>query len=415
VKTELSSDFKKLLATRFLFNFGVEMQAVILGWHMWNLTHDPLHLGLIGLAEAIPALSLAMFAGVLVDRSRPLQIYKLVLLFSLLSGFILWASNQSWISLSLAEQVGALYLSSLVTGTARAFSQPSMYALVPRLVQRSQLPKSSAWMTSTMQVSRIAGPAMGGLIFGFAGGVSPTAAVVCVILLGGVLLLYSIRTNPEPSPRTGVREHWLRELTSGARFVFTHGLLLPALTLDMVSVLFGGITALLPIYASTILFVGPQGLGALRAAPAVGAAATSLWMTRGKVRESAGTWLFACVFAFGLCNLVFAVSHSFWLSFAALLLSGGFDSVSMIVRSSAVQLVSPDHMRGRISAINSMFIGSSNELGEFESGVAAKLMGTVQSAVFGASVSLVTVVAMFFVAPRLRRLNLRELEESVAN
>lgn len=402
------------MVTRFLFYFAVEMQAVILGWHMWDLTHDPLHLGFIGLAEAVPALSLAMFAGVLVDRSRSLQVYKIVIYFSFLSGVILWASNQNWMALTNSQQVWALYVSSLVTGTARAFSQPSMYALVPRLVSRHQLSQASAWMGSTMQVSRIAGPAVGGLVFGFAGGMSPTAALVCLFLMIGIFMLHTVKANPEPTPRTGPREHWFSELTSGARFVFTHGLLLPALTLDMISVLFGGVTALLPIYASTILFVGPQGLGALRAAPAVGAALVSLWMTKGKVREKAGTWLFACVFAFGLCNLVFALSHHFWLSFAALLLSGGFDSVSAIVRSAAVQLVSPDHMRGRISAINAMFIGSSNELGEFESGVAAKLLGTVPSAVFGATVSLLTVAAMFFVSPRLRRLNLRELEEAAA-
>ncbi len=400
------------MTNRFLFYFAVEMQAVILGWHMWDLTQDPLHLGFIGLAEAVPALSLAMFAGVLVDRSRPLQVYKLVVYFSFLSAFIMFASNEGWFSLTHSGQVWALYASSLMTGTARAFSQPSIYALVPRLVPRSLVPKASAWMGSTMQVSRIAGPAVGGLLYGFAGGMGPTAGVVCALLLICIFIVHSIRSNPEPSPRVGEREHWWSELTSGARFVFTHGLLLPALTLDMVSVLFGGVTALLPIYASEILFVGPQGLGALRAAPAVGAALVSLWMTKGLVREKAGTWLFACVFAFGLCNLVFALSTHFWISFIALLASGGFDSVSAIVRSSAVQLVSPDHMRGRISSINAMFIGSSNELGEFESGVAAKLLGTVQSAVFGATVSLATVVAMFFIAPRLRRLNLRELEEA---
>ncbi len=400
------------MVTRFLFNFAVEMQAVILGWHMYNLTHDPLHLGLIGLAEAIPALSLAMVAGYIVDRSRPLFIYKFVLYISLCSGLVLYVSQSAALGYSVSAQVIALYVSSLMTGMARGFSQPSMYSIVPRLVPRADLPRASAWMGSVMQVARIGGPAAGGLVFGFFGGTSPTAALVCALLLIGILCLHWIKSDPKPAERSGPAEPLRRELLSGARFVFAHGLLLPALTLDMVSVLFGGVTALLPIYAATILHVGPEGLGLLRAAPAFGATAVSLWMAKGKVREQAGSWLFACVFAFGVCNLVFALSHSFWLSFVALLMSGGFDSVSAIVRSAAVQLVSPDHLRGRISAINAMFIGSSNELGEFESGVTAKVMGTVQAAVFGAVISLVTVGAMFVIAPRLRRLNLRELEES---
>lgn len=404
-------DFKKLMSTRFLFNFAVEMQAVILGWHMYALTHDPLHLGLIGLAEAIPALSLAMIAGTIVDRSRPLFIYKFVLYFSLLSGAVLYVSQSAALNLTVPAQVIALYISSFITGTARGFSQPAMYSIVPRIVPRSDLPKASAWMGSAMQIARIGGPAVGGLVFGFFGGTSPTAALVCVLLVVGIACLHWIKSDPQPVKRVGPAEPLRKELLSGAKFVFTHRLLLPALSLDMISVLFGGVTALLPIYAAMILHVGPEGLGLLRAAPAFGAAAVSLWMAKGKVREKAGTWLFSCVFAFGVCNLVFALSQNFWLSFGALLFSGGFDSVSAIVRSAAVQLVSPDHMRGRISAINAMFIGSSNELGEFESGLTAKFMGTVPSAVFGAVVSLLTVGTMFVFAPALRRLNLRELEE----
>jgi MFS family permease len=412
--TDRLADFKKLMTTRFLFNFAVEMQAVILGWHMYDLTHDPLHLGLIGFAEAVPALSLAMIAGTIVDRSRPLFIYKFVLYLSLLSGAVLYVSQSTALGLSVPTQVIALYASSLITGTARGFSQPSLFSIVPRIVPRSDLPRASAWMGSVMQIARIGGPAVGGLVYGFFGGTSPTAALVCALLLIGILCLHWIKADPLPAPRSGPADPLRKELLSGAKFVFTHRLLLPALTLDMVSVLFGGVTALLPIYAATILHVGPEGLGVLRAAPAFGAAAVSLWMAKGKVRENAGTWLFSCVFAFGLCNLVFALSHSFWLSFLALLMSGGFDSVSAIVRTAAVQLVSPDHMRGRISAINAMFIGSSNELGEFESGVTAKWMGTVQAAVFGSVMSLITVGAMFVIAPRLRRLNLRELEEAEA-
>lgn len=398
------------MTTRFLFTFAVEMQAVILGWQMYNLTGDPLKLGLIGLVEAIPALSLAVWAGYIVDRSRPLRIYKSVIYFSLLSGLVLLCSSS--MGLQVSQQVFALYISSFITGFARGFSQPAMFAIVPRIVPRSDISRSSAWMGSTLQVARIAGPAFGGIMLGYLGGMVPTAAFVCICLVVGIVCLHLIKADPQPSPRN--EGPFMRELLSGARFVFSHGLLLPALSLDMISVLFGGVTALLPIYQKTILHVGTEGFGALRAAPAVGAAVVAFWMAKGTVREKAGTWLFSCVFAFGLCNLVFAVSKNFWLSLIALALSGGFDSVSAIVRSAAVQLSSPDHLRGRISAINSMFIGSSNELGEFESGLTARLMGTVQSAVFGACMSLLTVGTMYVVAPRLRRLNLRELEEQSA-
>ncbi len=399
------------MTTRFLFNFAVEMQAVIIGYHMYDLTHDALHLGLIGLAEAVPALSLAMFAGYIVERNRPLRMYKGVQYASLLSGLVLWISLWPSASLSLHGHVLALYLSSVITGIARSFSQPAMYSIVPRILPRDQLSKASAWMGTAMQVARIGGPAAGGLILGFLGGVLPAAMFVCICLATGILSLHLISASPNPSPRSAQPARFRTELLSGARFVFSHKLLLPALTLDMVSVLFGGVTALLPIYAQSILHVGPQGFGVLRAAPAIGAAVVSFWMVKGHVRERAGTWLFACVAAFGVCNLVFALSTTFWLSVFALALSGGFDSVSAIIRSAAVQFVSPDHMRGRISAINAMFIGSSNELGEFESGVMAKLFGTVQSAVIGAGLCLATVGAMFFVSPALRRLNLRELEE----
>ena len=409
----MNFDFKKLMTTRFLFTAGVEMQAVIMGWQMYLLTHDALHLGLIGLAEAVPALGLAMCAGYIVDRTKPLKVYKWVLYVSLFSGLVVLVTQSTLVTLSSSSQVIALYAASFISGVARGFSQPAMFSIVPRIVSRNELPKASAWMSSIMQVARIGGPAVGGILLELGGDVTAVSFVVVLSLLVGVASLHLIQADPASNPLArSSTAHFKTELLSGAKFVFSHKLLFPALTLDMVSVLFGGVTALLPIYVHEILNVQGGGFGLLRASPAIGAALVGFWMTKGKIREKAGAWLFACVGAFGLCNLVFAVSKSYWLSFAALLLGGGFDSVSAIIRGSAVQLVSPDHMRGRIAAINAMFIGSSNELGEFESGVAAKFMGTVQSAVFGAVVCLVTVGTMFVVAPALRRLNLRELEET---
>ncbi len=406
----MPTDFKKLMFARFFFTFAVQMQVIVLGWRMYELTKDALYLGFIGLAEAVPALGLALFAGYIVDRSRPLVIYRRLVFVSLTSGLLMLLSQLPYFDVDPSLQIKLLFISSFLTGCARAFSQPSMYSLVPKLIPRALLPKSSAWMSSAMQTARMSGPAMGGLLFGFIG-VSGTASVVCLCLVVTAITLYSMPIkHPANVPEKGksVKD----DLLSGAKFVFRHPILFPAMTLDMVSVLFGGVTALLPIYAAEILFVGPEGLGILRAAPAIGAFLMSAWLIQGEVKKNAGAKLFWSVAGFGVCILVFAVSHNYILSLISLVLSGVFDSVSMVIRTSAVQLSSPDQMRGRISAVNSIFIGSSNELGEFESGVAAKLLGAMPAAVFGGIMCLLSVATISIFAPKLRRLDLEELEKS---
>jgi MFS family permease len=401
-------DFKKIMTARFFFTLAVQMQAIILGWRMYELTKNPLYLGLIGLAEAIPALSLALFAGYIVDRSRPLVIYRRLVFVSLTSGLLMLVSQYEGMGLTPEKQVPLLFLSSFLTGCARAFSQPSMYSIVPKLLPRALLPRSSAWMSSAMQTARMSGPALGGLLYGFLG-VSGTSSVVCLFLIITSLVLASVGFNPPANVPTGtssVKE----DLLSGAHFVLKHPILFPALTLDMVSVLFGGVTALLPIYAAEILFVGPEGLGLLRAAPAIGAFLMSAYLIRSEIKKKAGIKLLWAVVGFGVSIFVFAISENYQLSLFALIASGAFDSVSMVIRTSAVQLSSPDHMRGRISAVNTIFIGSSNELGEFESGLAAKILGTVPAAVFGSVVCLMTVAGAALLSPKLRRLDLEEME-----
>ena len=406
----MPTDFKKLMFARFFFTFAVQMQVIVLGWRMYELTKDALYLGFIGLAEAIPALGLALFAGYIVDRSRPLVIYRRLVFVSLTSGMLMLLSQLPYFDVDPALQVKLLFISSFLTGCARAFSQPSMYSLVPKLIPRALLPKSSAWMSSAMQTARMSGPAVGGLLFGFIG-VSGTASIVCLCLVVTAVALYSMPIkHPANVPEKGksVKD----DLLSGAKFVFRHPILFPAMTLDMVSVLFGGVTALLPIYAAEILFVGPEGLGVLRAAPAIGAFMMSAWLIQGEVKKKAGIKLFWAVAGFGVCILIFALSHNYILSLVALIMSGIFDSVSMVIRTSAVQLSSPDQMRGRISAVNSIFIGSSNELGEFESGVAAKFLGAMPAAVFGGVMCLLSVGTIALFAPKLRRLDLEDLEKS---
>ena len=405
----MSLDFKKLLSARFLFTMAVQMQAVVLGWRIYELLQDPLALGFIGLTEAVPAIGLALYAGYLIDRMRPLQVYRRVIYISLTSGLIVLSEHVFQNQLPLLAQVGMLYLGSFLTGAARSFAGPAIFASVPRMVPRTELLKSTAMMSSAMQIARVAGPAAGGLIFGFLGA-TVSSSIVCLLLISAITAMLTIKSDI-PAPETNFKHASIKdELLSGAKFVFASPILLPALSLDMISVLFGGVTALLPIFAKEILMAGPKGLGTLRAAPAFGAALMSLFLARFHNRFKTGKDLFVAVTGFGVCILVFGLSKNYFLSLAVLALSGAFDSVSMNIRSAAVQLSSPDHMRGKISAVNSIFIGSSNEIGEFESGIAAKIFGTVPSVYIGGIICLLTVGTVGVLSKSLREMDLKNLQ-----
>jgi MFS family permease len=366
-------------------------------------------LGFIGLAEAVPAIGLALYAGYIIDRSRPLVAYRRIMYISLLSGLIVLLEHILQNQLGVYEQAGMLYFAAFLTGAARSFSGPAIFASVPRMVARDQLLKSTAFMSSAMQVARVAGPAVGGLAFGFLGAIF-SSSLVCIFLIAASMAMLMIKIDI-PAPTDIFKHKSIKEeLLSGAKFVYRHPILFPALSLDMVSVLFGGVTALLPIFAKEILMIGPKGLGALRAAPAVGAAIMSFYLARNHEKFRTGRALFAAVTGFGLCILVFGLSQNYILSLLALVGSGAFDSISMVIRSAAVQLSSPDHMRGKISAVNSIFIGSSNEIGEFESGIAAKILGPVPAVYFGGIVCLITVGTVAYFSPALRKLDLNTLE-----
>jgi MFS family permease len=403
----MPSDFKKLLSARFLFTFAVQMQAVVLGWRIYELLKDPLYLGFIGLAEAVPAIGLALYAGYLVDRMRPLLVYRRVMYVSLLSGFIVLFEHLFQAQFPLATQVGLLYSAAFLTGLARSFSQPAIFASVPRIVGRDLLMRATAMSSSAMQVARIGGPAFGGLVFGFFGVVA-SSTIVCTLLIAASISMLLIRKDVPAPEKLHQHASIQEELLSGGKFVLNHPILFPALTLDMISVLFGGVTALLPIFAEEILLVGPKGLGVLRAAPAIGATLMSLHLSRTDGMRTGGH-LLSAVAGFGICILVFGLSKSFYLSVFALAMSGAFDSISMVIRSSAVQLSSPDHMRGKISAINSIFIGSSNEIGELESGIAARIFGTVPAVYLGGVICICTVAIVGYFSPSLRQLDLAKL------
>lgn len=403
----MSRNLKLLLAARVFFLFGVSMQAILLGWRMYELTRDPLYLGFIGLAEAVPAIGFALFAGLIVDSSSPLWTYRGVLFGSLLSGVAMLISQHPRLGLSVHQQVLGLFCSSFLTGLARSFSQPSLYAMIPRLTTKETFSKTNATLTGTLQISRIGGPALGGFVFAIYG-MQLANWIICLSLAIAIICTVLMAPMPRVLSPTAKKESIPEKLLSGLKFVLNHKILFPAMTLDMVAVLFGGVTALLPIYAAEILHIGAHGLGMLRSSPALGAAVMSFVLTRYEVNEKAGKFLLWSVTGFGMSILVFSISQNVILSGVALVLSGAFDSVSMVIRGTAVQLFSPNEMRGRISSVNAIFIGSSNELGELESGIAAKLLGVVPSAIFGSVICLLTVGLVSMFSPTLRKMNLKD-------
>ncbi len=401
-------DFRKLVCSRFLYVLAMQMQVVVLGWQMYILTNSAFYLGLIGLAEALPALGFALYAGYFVDHKKPLPVYFFVLCICITSASLLLVGQSEAVNLSLNIKITALYISSVLTGIARSFAHPSIYAIVPRLVSREMLPKAAAVSSSTMQIARIAGPAIGGILFGFIGIIYTTSLIVSLLLFG-LLIAFQIKKSPAASQEFKSESSFKVQILAGAIYVLRHPVLFPALTLDMVSVFLGGVIALLPIYASEILNAGPQGLGLLRGSPAIGAAIMSLILIFIPIKQHAGKLLYIAVAGFGFSIIIFALSTDLTLSMLALAISGSFDSISVVIRSSAIQLCSPEALRGRISSVNSMFIGSSNELGEFESGMTAGLFGVVNAALFGGLACLATVSFMIFYFPTLRKLDLSKL------
>jgi MFS family permease len=394
-----SRAFYFLVAIRFFGSFSVQLQAVIIGWQMYQFTHQPIDLGLVGLTEAIPALSLALFAGYFVDRSNPRKIIIGVIAISLISMVLAWT----------ARNPTELFVAAFLTGLARSFYSPSFQSLTPRLVPKAILNRAIAAGTSAMKLAYVTGPAIAGIILGWKGA-GAAYALGSVFFLVALFAAFSMGYDHAPyRNRVVVKKSFRTELLAGLGFVFGNRLLLSVLSLDMFAVLFGGVTAMLPVVATDILHAGPQGLGFLRASPAIGALGMSLWLVTHPVNRDAGKRLLQVVTGWGLCMLVFAFSRNLFLSCAVLGLSGALDSVSMVVRGSIVQLSSPEAMRGRIAAVNSIFIGSSNELGAFESGLAAKAFGLIPSFYFGGMMTLLVVGFVSWYAPELRKVDLDKL------
>jgi len=395
--------YVKLLAYRLLIVLSYQMMAVVVGWHIYQITRDPLALGLIGLAEVIPYFCCALFAGYAVDHhSRRLFGVMAAVILSL-NALLLSAVSFGWVGSSNPSLW--IYGAIACTGIARAFIAPSYNALFALILPREQFSRAAGVSSSVFQTGLVVGPALGGLIVGWA---SITAAYViaAMLSLGSAIVLLLLRVK-EPPPAESAPI--FSSIAQGLRFVYGNQIMLGAQALDMFAVLFGGAVAMLPAFIHEIYDYGPEGLGILRAAPAIGAVMTGIVLARHPINKHAGRILLCAVAGFGLCTIAFALTRHFWMAWFILMLSGVFDGISVVLRSTIMQLVTPDNMRGRVASINGIFIGSSNELGAFEQGVAARLLGLVPALVFGGmmTLSVVGITARF--APKLRKLNLNDL------
>ena len=407
-------EFNIFLLLRFVLVFAWSMQFIVIEWQVYTLTKDPLSLGIIGLMEIIPALSMALFAGHIVDQREKRNLFLCCIgLFSLISLGLFFLSEAS-IMASWGQKsiLYSIYGFVFFGGLLRAFFGPTIFSLVSLIVPKKVYPNAATWNSSTWQMASVLGPAVAGLTINWLG-VHWSLCIVFVLVVISFLLGLLISNKPVLNPKIG--EPIIQSLKEGVRFVFKTKAILGALSLDMIAVLFGGAVALLPVFAQDILKVGPEGFGVLRAAPAVGAFLTMLTTAYIPISRRAGMKLLVAVFGFGISIIVFGLSSVFWISVVALFFSGITDGVSMVIRQTILQLKTPDHMRGRVSSVNSMFVGSSNELGAFESGLTAKLMGTVTAVVFGGTMTLITALTTGLVSPSFRNLDLEKDLEAHEN
>jgi len=402
-----NSNFRYFLGYRFFMTMATLMQSVIVSWHMYFLTKNVLWLGLIGLVEVLPQISIALFAGHYIDLwNRKKIVFNSTFLLLLGSAILMAYSIESFHSF---EHVGIwpIFITIFLTGLSRGILMPANTALLGQLVDKSQYANAATWSSATWQIAAVVGPAIGGLIYGFS---TITVAYSSIFLLYLVSLFIFSRVQIKHIVKAvvaGEEEDMFSRIREGIRFVVKSPELLGAFSLDMLAVLFGGAVAMLPVFASDVLHVGPEGLGFLRACPAVGAIMMSFFLMFYPPVNNSGRTLLLCVAAFGVCMIGFAFSQVFWLSGLLLLLSGLFDNVSVVIRGTILQLYTPEHMRGRVASVNSIFIGSSNELGAFESGIAAKFMGLIPSVAFGGIMTLIVVAATARINPVLRKLSLK--------
>jgi len=400
-------EFNYYLIIRFALVFALTMQFIVIEWKVNLLSnHDPFSLGLIGLAEVIPAVLLAPFAGHIVDKREKRGILlKCVIAYVFIGAglfFLTW--DKAVEGYDTHHILMAIYGLVFCGGIVRAFVSPANFSLQSLIVPRALYANASTWASSAWQIGSMAGPALGGLLVYVIGVHWSMLLVVAVFLLPMFSL---IMIKPKPVHYAAKGETFVDGLTKGMRFVWNTKVILNAMALDMFAVLFGGAVAMLPVFASDVLHAGALEFGLLRSAVAVGSLITMFILAYKPLVHKPGIKLLAAVFGFGICIIIFGLSKNFYLSFIALLLSGTLDAISVIIRQTILQLKTPDEMRGRVAAVSSMFVGSSNELGAFESGFMARLMGLVPSVVFGGCVTLGVVVTTYIISPAMRKLDLK--------
>lgn len=397
-------EFRLYILSRFFFILVLNMQATMISWKVYEMTKDPFSIGLIGLTEFVPAVIMAFFAGHIIDRSdkRNMMMYAFIANLVLSSFLMLATFTDTIATIGQSASLLLIYLGIFITGILRAFSGPTSFALVSQLVPKEHLPNATTWHSGSWQIAAVSGPAFAGGLYG-AIGITNT---FYLILIGFIICLLSVYgISKKPAQVINREESVLESIKQGFRFVWKTREILGTISLDLFAVFFGGATALLPYYADVILHTGPEGLGLLRSAPAIGSIVVLGLLTLRPLKNQQGKLMLYCVGGFGTMIILFGVSELFWLSMFALFISGVLDGISVIVRSTILQLKTPDHMRGRVASLNSIFVMSSNELGSFESGLTARLMGAVPAVVFGGCMTIAVVVTTWFKAPEIRKMN----------
>ncbi|WP_317168569.1 MFS transporter [Mucilaginibacter agri] len=412
-------DFRAYIGMRFFFTFAYQMQTTVLGFYIYELTHSKVAIAFIGLAEAIPAVGIALYGGYIADKYEKRKMLLLIFGGVFLSSLVMFTVTlDSLAHIDHGWILYALYAMIFCNGIARAFYGPATFTVYAHSIPKEVYPNGSSWSSSAWQVASILGPLTGGLLYGFAGkmipglsGITANFIVVLAFLFIALVLVYRLRKYPAVFiPKENI---WV-SLKEGLHFVFNNKMMFYAMSLDLFSVFFGGVVALLPVYALDILKVGSEGLGIMRMASSLGAALTMIAMVRFSPMNRPWRNLLIAVAGFGASIIGFGLSHVFYLSIVFLFLQGAFDSVSVIIRGTIMQLLTPDEMRGRVSAVNSMFIGSSNEIGDFESGMAAKILGTTPAVLFGGCMTLLVVTVTFFKTRNLIPSTLKDIHSPEA-
>lgn len=393
-------DFRFFVSARFCVTLAIQIQSVVVAFQVYTMTHDPFSLGLIGLSEALPSIAVSLYAGHVADV---LERKKIIV--ACVSTLLFCSACLLLFTVDLGEHllnngVFPIYSVIFISGIARGFLSPAIFSFMPQLVPRDLYTNAVTWNSTLWETASITGLALGGFLFAI--GVKTAYSVDVALMLAGLVLILLVHKKPVP-PATG--EEGVREkIKAGLRFVFDNKIILSAISLDLFAVLFGGAVALLPIFAEEILHVGSVGLGFLRAAPSTGALLMAFFITHNPIQKNVGKKLFLAVAGYAISMIMFALSRNFWLSLSILVVSGAFDCVSVIIRATLLQTLTPENMKGRVSAVNNIFIGSSNEIGMFYSGTSARIFGAIRAVIIGGCMSLAVVGVTAWASKSLRRL-----------